>query len=371
MGHSALMVAVIVAVIETYRVRASSSVLGSSFVLRASCATVGVTVDPATAAVFVSNWTLLAAADWTIPLTASPSVVGADAGIALSTTQLLGASGASTPLTCVPAAGCVITGNATDIVVINGTHAGFGDSEDWDLSVRNSVTPGALCGFTWTVTRRWRSGSPALLSSRQALGFVTTGAPPIHGYQIPSWLDPAGAFFNTSAPGAGYPLPGGGSTWYEYGSVNATQLTRWAPVDVHAVMGFTAMLSPPAIGPCAAARGAFFSSAKAPADGTATFMSLGGQAIDRRSAAAAACFLPAGTTETMTLKYDVVYNGSSAVVGASASTVWAGESSCASQCWPRMPVSIFPSPPPPCCRSLSAVELHAAAATCDAVVTAD
>jgi hypothetical protein len=296
-------------------------------VLAAPCLTIGVAVDATTNVVYLADWTLLGAGNWTIPLTATVSQAGNAAPAALSTTQLIGTDGVTTPLTCSAAAGCVVAANATDAWVRDATHAGFGDSEDWILSVRSPVTPGALCGFTWTVVRRWPAASQPITSSRQALGFVTTGAPPIYGYQIPSWLDPAGAFLNETASGAGFalPLPDGGATWYEYGSVNATQLTRWAPIDVHAVLGFDAQVQPPLLGPCADARGAFFSSAKAPADGTASLMSVGGQTVDRR--ASAPCSLPAGTTEVTQLWLDVVYNGThgSSMPPSAAAPQWTGE----------------------------------------------
>lgn len=121
-----------------------------------------------------------------------------------------------------------------------------------------------------------------------------TGAPPIHGDQIPSFLD-AAMFMNASAS-AGYALPHG---WFEFGSPKASQLVIYTPVYARVWSEFGCTLR-------GAGAPAFFSFGKPFADGTAQYATLGGNCVDRRAAPVA---VAGGETTTATWSFSLLDEG--------------------------------------------------------------
>jgi hypothetical protein len=119
-----------------------------------------------------------------------------------------------------------------------------------------------------------------VLSDRLALSFETIGVPPIHGNQIPSWLD-LSMKFNESAA-AGFSL---GDGQFEFLS-RAQQTVKWAPTG--ALMAYEASAS--GAGPASQAS---FSYAKPAMDGTSRTVTLGVQAVAGRPEGAPA-ELPSG-----------------------------------------------------------------------------
>ena len=103
---------------------------------------------------------------------------------------------------------------------------------------------------------------------------VTTGAPPIHGNQIPSYLD-VNTAFNASS-GGGFDLLSPGGCFEFLSGAGGWQLVKWAPTDALMNVSYTSVVD-------GAPQPVWFTFAKPFADGTAQDVSLGGQAIDRAS----------------------------------------------------------------------------------------
>lgn len=182
-------------------------------------------------------------------------------------------SRASLPATCGGKA-CVVTASPDGMTVTaTGLSHGGLDDETWTLAL---VDGGAT--LAWSAQRTVRVAHAAL-SDRLAFSFETIGHPPIHGNQIPSWLDVDMAF-NESA-GAGFALDDG---QFEFLSA-PSQTVKWAPTG--AVMAFAGAATG------ATGDGAAFSFAKPAMDGTSRTVSLGVQAVAERADGAPAT-LPEG-----------------------------------------------------------------------------
>jgi hypothetical protein len=219
---------------------------------------------------FVSGLAMQVAGNWTIDLTAPWGAVEADT---ISGAVIVDTDGVGWPAMARPATVVTATGTRVDIRgLVHGPASAPYAVEDWSLSLApaaGAAAPGTA--MVWTVARNWTSGV-RVVSDRLAFTTTMTGAAPIYGDQIPSFLD-TDMYMNASAS-AGFVLPRG---WYEFGSPNAAQLVVYTPVYARVWSEFTAARG-------GAAVPAYFSFAKPFADGTAVYASLGGNAVDRRAA---------------------------------------------------------------------------------------
>lgn len=202
--------------------------------------------------------------------------------------QRAGGAADSVPATC-GGAPCAVAASAdgTAITVTGLTHGGL-DDETWTLSLADG---GAT--LLWAATRTVRE-EHAVLSDRLAFAFQTIGSPPIHGNQIPSWLDTEMRFNETA--GAGFAL---GDGQFEFLSAPA-QTVKWAPTG--AVQKFAAAAAG------ASGDGAAFSFAKPAMDGTSHTVTLGVQAVGARAAGAPAA-LPAGAVLTRSFSLTALPDG--------------------------------------------------------------
>ena len=233
--------------------------------------TVALQYSSALNTVLVTELTFFSAGAFTASLAMQP---GDAAFPYTSASTLLLSSGASLPATCAPAP-CAITPapDGASLTVTGLTHGGL-DAEAWTLALADG---GAT--LRWSAQRTVRAPHAAR-SDRLALAFQTIGHPPIHGNQIPSWLDLA-MRFNESA-GAGFAL---GEGQFEFLSGPA-QTVKWAPTG--ALMAFAAG--------AAGAQGyaPAFSFAKPAMDGTSRVVTLGVQGLSGAREAGAAVALAPG-----------------------------------------------------------------------------
>lgn len=129
--------------------------------------------------VFVSSLSFYAVGGWTLNLSPPPSA----SLTALSGSVIVTASGVTVPATCGGA--CSVTQVDARTVSVSGLSHGGADSEAWTFSLSADGT-----GLAWEQVRSVGSDM-TVTSDRLAQGWVMTGAaPPIHGYQIPSWCGP-------------------------------------------------------------------------------------------------------------------------------------------------------------------------------------
>ena len=197
-------------------------------------------------------------------------------------------NGAVKPATCSPAP-CILNATATSITVNGLTHGGL-DAVTWVLSLADGGS-----SLQWEMLRTVRvAHAPA--SDRASLVFQTIGAPPIHGSQIPSWLDTAMRFNETG--GAGFAL---GDGQFEFLS-DPFQEVKWAPTG--ALMRFEGSAAGGG-----AASSAAFSFAKPAMDGTSRTVSLGLQAAAGREGGGAPAMLPVGTQLTRRFSFTLLPEG--------------------------------------------------------------
>lgn len=244
--------------------------------------TVGLEFNVTLNTVIVTELTFFSAGAFTVSLAMQPGYPGFDY-TASSTILLENKDGSvtSTPATC-GASPCTITASPDGLTLTATglTHAGL-DQETWTVS----LSPDGAT-LQWLASRT-TTQPHTLLSDRLALVFETIGYPPIHGNQIPSWLD-TGMRFNESA-GAGFAL---GEGQYEFLS-GPSQTVKWAPTG--ALMAYTGVAT--ATGAAAPALTPAFSYAKPAMDGTSRTVSLGVQAVGGRADGSAVA-LPTGATLT-------------------------------------------------------------------------
>ncbi len=217
---------------------------------------------PAYNTVILTELSFFSAGNFTSSLAHPPG----DAAFPFTSGSSLLVAGASISATC-DAAPCRVTSTPTSITVAGLTHGGLDDAT-WAVSLADG---GAT--LTWASQRTARVAHAAA-SDRIAVVFQTIGAPPIHGNQIPSWLDPS-VRFNESAA-AGFAL---GDGQFEFLS-DAAQTVKWAPTG--AVMRFAGSASGGGGGVSAPS----FSFAKPAMDGTSRTVSLGLQGAAGREAGA-------------------------------------------------------------------------------------
>ena len=225
--------------------------------------------------VLVTELSFFAAGNFTVNLAMQPG----DAAFpftSASTLLVQAADGARSSLraTCggVP---CAVTASPDGraLTATGLSHGGL-DDEVWTIALADG---GAT--LTWASARTARAAH-ALVSDRLALAFQTIGFPPIHGNQIPSWLDIAMRFNESAA--AGFAL---GEGQFEFLSAPA-QTVKWAPTG--ALMSFAGTAAG-----AGAASDAAFSFAKPAMDGTSHVVTLGLQAAAGR-AEGAPVSVPAG-----------------------------------------------------------------------------
>ena len=233
--------------------------------------TVAVAYNATLNTVLVTELTFFAAGAFTASLAMQP---GNARFPFTSASTLLVAGAGSLPATCAPAPCAIaLAPDGASLVVSGLTHGGL-DAETWTLALEAG---GAR--LSWRANRTVASAH-TLLSDRLALAFQTIGAPPIHGSQIPSWLDLA-MRFNESA-GAGYAL---GEGQYEYLS-GAAQVVKWAPTNARMAYAGEAAGS--------AGYAPAFSYAKPAMDGTAEVVTLGVQGLSGAREAGAGVALAPG-----------------------------------------------------------------------------
>lgn len=222
----------------------------------------------------ITSFSLFASDNWTINLAAN-GLAPSDS----STSTLLDLDG--TMWSATANSNTVVTSNGTDLTIINlflGPPSLPYAMESWHI--RLTPATGPLQGITWqwSINRTWLRTS-FFASDRMALTLTMTGAPPIHGYQIPGFIDPR-MFMNGSA---GFPLFATSNPelnpiqFYEFLSPTTEQLLVFTPVYARiwtaATLSSTENTSLPI----------FWSFAKPFADGTAVHVTLGSQFVDRRS----------------------------------------------------------------------------------------
>lgn len=228
--------------------------------------------------VSISAFQVFASGDWTINL-ASAGSAPEDAG---GTTVL--DSSKNMWFAFVNDAS-TISANETDIVATGLLHGPSENpfcTESWNLHLAPAVGPLAGMTWTWTVQRTWLS-SASVLSDRTALLLQMTGAAPIHGYQIPSFVNPA--MFMDTAASAGFPLYGSSGThFYEFLVPSKQQVRRFKHVNRVSYLAMPAVqlitLTPVVAHLWSEASssvdgGPFLSFAKPFADGTAVLATLG------------------------------------------------------------------------------------------------
>jgi hypothetical protein len=164
--------------------------------------------------VVITAFSLFASGNWTVNLAAADATRTSGAVI-----QLPG--GHSVPATTTGATRVLC--NNTDVVVSALAHDAF-STESWHLSLAPAAPPLSGTTLTWRVARDWLVATD-VESDRVALTLQMTGAPPIHGYQIPGFIDPA-MFMNGTA---GFPLQDG---FFEFLSPTQAQLLVFTPVYV-------------------------------------------------------------------------------------------------------------------------------------------
>ena len=239
--------------------------LGAASAARIASAnwTIALTYNETLNTVVVSELTFFSAGAFTVSLAMQPGFPGFP--YTSSSTLLVqqqGGSLSSLPATC-GSSPCTITASpdGTALTASGLTHGGL-DQETWTVSLAQGGT-----ALQWSAQRTVLTAH-TVLSDRLALCFETIGHPPIHGNQIPSWLDTA-MRFNESA-GAGFAL---GDGQYEFLSASA-QTVKWAPTG--ALMAFEGLATGGAGQPG-------FSYAKPAMDGTSRTVSLGVQAVAGRA----------------------------------------------------------------------------------------
>jgi hypothetical protein len=223
-------------------------------------------------AVIVTELAFYAAGAFTASLAMQP---GDAAFPYTSGSSVLVAGRGALAATCAPPGPCAIAAapDGASLTVTGLTHGGL-DAEQWTLALRD----GGLT-LAWSATRTV-AVPHALASDRLALAFETIGQPPIHGSQIPSWLD-VGMRFNESA-GAGFAL---GEGQFEFLSGPA-QTVKWAPTNARMAYAGAAG-GAPGYAPA-------FSYAKPAMDGTAKVVSLGVQGLSGAREAGSGVALAAG-----------------------------------------------------------------------------
>jgi hypothetical protein len=192
-----------------------------------------------------------------------------------------GSSGGGGGLVPVCGEGCTLTSTETEVTLAGLTLPGPNASdgalarEAWWLTLLNATA------FAWDVERTWLHGvAPALVVDRIGLALRTTGGTPIHGHQIPSFVDRE-RFVNRSSTGgfglgtteADHVLP---TTAYEYLSPRSRQHVQFSPTGAMFVVDGAATLA-------GAPRSLLWSFARPFADGT-SWCNFGFEAIDPRGA---------------------------------------------------------------------------------------
>jgi len=263
---TALLAATHAATLAATADRAAAAAPSGTWSLSSPTLNASLSIIPTSGVAILSYLSIFSSSAWTINLAAGSGSI--DDSL-LSGAAIVDASGAG--WVAFADAATVVSANESSISIsglLHGPSAAPFAREDWTLSLSAAEPPTVGVTLSWRVTRAWLA-AVNVSSDRLALGLCMTGAPPIHGYQIPSFLDSEMFMRGTG----GFPLPG---SFYEFGSNTTSQLVVFTPVFARVWSELDATRN-------GEGAPAYFSFAKPFADGTATHASLGGNLVDRRA----------------------------------------------------------------------------------------